>query len=194
LRDRAARRPKLITIDGIRQTDLVAAAKRLLRQEVSSRGGGISVWDASGVFFELSRAKKGAGLPSAKTLLMLYASDLEFRLRWEIRPALADGQAVVATPYVETAVAFGHAAGVPRAWLKNLFSFAPSPDAAYRLPESNPLSCWTGRKMAGFVEFGCATLAAVAEDWTPTELIAGALGELAPRLPTTSAAIQAGQR
>ena len=51
------------------------------------------------------------GAPSARTLLLLYAADLAFRLRWQIRPALAEGRTVVAAPYVDTAVAFGRAAG-----------------------------------------------------------------------------------
>ena len=45
--------------------------------------------------------------PLLGRLLLLYAADLAFRLRWEIRPALAEGYTVVAAPYVETAVAFG---------------------------------------------------------------------------------------
>ena len=60
-------------------------------------------------------ADAAAGAPSARTLLLLYAADLAFRLRWEIRPALAAGRTVVAAPYVDTAVAFGRAAGVPAA-------------------------------------------------------------------------------
>ena len=68
---------------------------------------------------------QAAGAPSARTLLLLYAADLAFRLRWEIRPALAEGRTVVAAPYVDTAMAFGRAAGVPVGWLTNLFRFAP---------------------------------------------------------------------
>ena len=92
----------------------------------SGRGrGGVSHWDASGIFQDLCVADDAAGAPSARTLLLLYAADLAFRLRWEIRPALAAGRTVVAAPYVDTAVAFGRAAGVPAGWLTNLFRFAP---------------------------------------------------------------------
>ena len=42
-----------------------------------------------------------------RTLALVYAADLAFRLRWEIRPVLDAGGVVVASPYVETAVAFG---------------------------------------------------------------------------------------
>ena len=51
---------------------------------------------------------------SPRTLLLLYAADLAFRLRWEIRPALDAGQTVIAAPYLDTAFAFGRACGLSR--------------------------------------------------------------------------------
>ena len=121
---RKTRKPKaaLITVDGVDAAAVLAEARSALG---SSARGGISRWDASGVFQELAVADEAAGTPSARTLLLLYAADLAFRLRWQIRPALAEGRTVVAAPYVDTAVAFGRAAGIERAWLVNLFRFAP---------------------------------------------------------------------
>ena len=118
-------------------------------------GGGISRWDASGVFQELSVADDSAGAPSARTLLLLYAADLAFRLRWQIRPALAEGRTVVAAPYVETAIAFGRAAGLNPAWLSNLFRFAP------RAGTRRFVHPRRGRRQAvkdGFVAFSCDKL------------------------------------
>jgi hypothetical protein len=115
---------KLVSIDGVDASAVIAAAKRAI---VGPGRGGISHWDASGIFQDLGVADAEAGAPSARTLLLLYAADLAFRLRWEIRPALAAGRTVVAAPYVATAVAFGRAAGVPAGWLANLFRFAPPP-------------------------------------------------------------------
>lgn len=115
---------KLVAIDGVDASAVVAAARRAI---VGPGRGGISHWDASGIFQDLGVADAAAGAPSARTLLLLYAADLAFRLRWEIRPALAAGRTVVAAPYVATAVAFGRAAGVPAGWLANLFRFAPPP-------------------------------------------------------------------
>ena len=115
---------RLVSIDGVDASAVVAAARRAI---VGPGRGGISHWDASGIFQELGVADATAGAPSARTLLLLYAADLAFRLRWEIRPALAAGRTVVAAPYVATAVAFGRAAGVPAGWLTNLFRFAPPP-------------------------------------------------------------------
>jgi hypothetical protein len=115
---------KLVSIDGVDASAVIAAARLAI---VGHRRGGISHWDASGIFQDLGVADAEAGAPSARTLLLLYAADLAFRLRWEIRPALAAGRTVVAAPYVATAVAFGRAAGVPAGWLANLFRFAPPP-------------------------------------------------------------------
>src|SRR6185295_7224492 len=125
--------PALISVDGVNAGAIGAAARTALASiKGAKRSGisgisGISHWDASGVFEDLAVAGREAGQPSARTLLLLYAADLAFRLRWEIRPALADGWSVVAAPYVATAVAFGRAAGIERAWLANLFRFAPRP-------------------------------------------------------------------
>jgi hypothetical protein len=114
--------PQLIAVDGIQAAAVIAEARTALG---APWRGGISRWDASGVFQDLAVADETAGAASARTLLLLYAADLAFRLRWQIRPALAEGRTVVAAPYVDTAVAFGRAAGLTPAWLTNLFRFAP---------------------------------------------------------------------
>jgi len=120
----ASPRAALIAVDGVDPAEVLADARAALGSHVR---GGISKWDASGVFQELAVADRSAGAPSARTLLLLYAADLAFRLRWQIRPALAEGRTVVAAPYVATALAFGRAAGLKPAWLANLFRFAPRP-------------------------------------------------------------------
>ena len=119
-----AAKPALIAVDGVDAVAVLAEARVALG---SRSRGGISPWDASGVFQELAVADEAAGAPSARTLLLLYAADLAFRLRWQIRPALAEGRTVVAAPYVDTALAFGRAAGLKPSWLMNLFRFAPRP-------------------------------------------------------------------
>jgi hypothetical protein len=141
-------RGKLIALDGVSGGALKAAALGL--KSNGFRGAGISQWDASGIFGELAAAEREAGAPSARVLLLLYAADLAFRLRWEIRPALERGRTVIATPYIDTAVAFGRAAGLPGGWVKTLFAFAPRPDDSRRV---GPASA-RGYEQ-GFVEFGC---------------------------------------
>jgi hypothetical protein len=142
-------RGSLISVDGVDAAAVLAAARAVLGAR--SRGG-ISRWDASGIFQELAVADAAAGTASARTLLLLYAADLAFRLRWQIRPALAAGRTVVAAPYVETAIAFGRASGLQAGWLTNLFRFAP------RATDRRFADTARARALAitdGFVGVGC---------------------------------------
>ncbi len=142
---------RLIVIEGVNGGAMNAAARAIAA--ANRRGhAGISAWDASGIFSEVLVADVGAGDPSARTLLLLYAADLAFRLRWEIKPALAAGRLVVAAPYVETAVAFGHASGIDRDWLLDMFSFAPPPGVR-RHVDAPPARSRADR--LGFAEFCC---------------------------------------
>lgn len=140
---------RLVAIDGINARALRTTARAVLAK--ARRRAGVSVWDASGLFEELTVAGPEAGLLSPRALLLLYAADLAFRLRWEIRPALEEGRVVVAAPYVDTAVALGRAMGLPRRWLRDLFAFAPQP-AECRQTVVAPASGKARRD--GFVEFG----------------------------------------
>jgi thymidylate kinase len=149
-------RGRLIAVDGVNGAAIKAAAKAAISATARARRGGVSLWDASGVFGDLVVADAAAGQPSPRTLLLLYAADLAFRLRWEIRPAVAEGRTVAAAPYVATAIAFGRAAGLPAGWLKSLFGFAPEPDET-RLVEK--ASAGTAQA-ACFVDFGCRHLSA----------------------------------
>ena len=152
---RAAATPKLIAVEGIETSALLAAAKAALAASTPrapDARGGISRWDASGIFQDLAVADDEAGVPSARTLLLLYAADLAFRLRWQIRPALAEGRTVVAAPYLDTAMAFGRAAGLPAGWLANLFTFAPRASERHFVhAHEGPVTGAHG----GFVGFAC---------------------------------------
>jgi hypothetical protein len=134
---RGAARGQLIAVDG-GGAGLTAAARTLttaLRKE--REGSGVSAWDSSGIFTELSAVDEIPG-PSARTLTLLYAADLAFRLRWQIRPALDAGLSVVAAPYVETAKALAIASGLPRKWVQEVFRFAPKPDSCYHVVNRGP--------------------------------------------------------
>ena len=89
--------------------------------------------------------------PSARTIVLLYAADLFFRLRWEIIPALEEGKSVVAVPYVETGIAFGKLAGVPAKWLDEVFRFAPQATESFRVDARSQHKL--GASTSGFVEF-----------------------------------------
>jgi len=158
---------RLIAVDGTRAADVRKRAEDL-RRELAGRkvAAGISRWDASGVFFEMGLGKRKHRVASARTLVLLYASDLLFRLRWEIRPALAEGQSVIAAPYLEAAFAFGCANGLSRDWLATLFRFAPEPDERYLARERKKSSGW-GKEREGFAEFSSAILAKTVPSFDP---------------------------
>ena len=146
----SARRAMLISVDGVSGTAVVAAAHVALAGVARSRRGGVSIWDASGLFQDLVVAGDEAGIPSARTLLLLYAADLAFRLRWEIRPALEEGRVVVAAPYIDSAIALGRAAGLRSGWLANLFLFAPRPAESQYVDQ---LPARSAAPDAGLLEF-----------------------------------------
>lgn len=167
-----AAKPALIAVDGVNAVAVLAEARVALG---SRSRGGISRWDASGVFQELAVGEAEAGRPSARTLLLLYAADLAFRLRWEIRPALAEGRTVVAAPYVDTAIAFGRAAGLKAGWLKNLFRFAP------RARDRRFVGPRDARAMAvtdGFVAFSCDRITAGRAGRTRRQIIGATAAHL----------------
>ena len=146
-------RPSLIAVDGANGPALLRAAQQVAPKDEPVRR--VSRWDASGLFEQLVMAGDDISTASPRLLLLLYAADLAFRLRWEIEPALADGHTVVAAPYVDTAIAFGRACGLPAKWLRNLFLFARKPTRQHRVA-APPAA--TRRAAAGFVEFGCSHL------------------------------------
>jgi hypothetical protein len=167
---KAERPAQLIALDGTRQADLKKAA-RALRARLASRKirAGVSSWDASGVFFEVGLGKRKHRAASPRTLLLLYAADLAFRLRWEIRPAIADGQTVIAAPYLDTALAFGDACGLSREWLTSLFAFAPAADAHYVTRERSKAGGWKANGAEGFAEFSSAVVAESKPSFVPAE-------------------------
>jgi len=148
---------RLIAIDGSRGADLARSADRLA---TALRAQGveavISRWDASGLFGELAQASERTSA-SPRTLSLVYAADLAFRLRWEIRTALAAGAVVIAAPYVETAVTFGTGCGLPEQWLRELLRFAPQPDVQCAARERKRDRGWKPRLDRGYPEY-CAAL------------------------------------
>ena len=168
----------LFSVEGTCSGELDQAAEKLVDLCGHGKtGAACSRWDASNTFFELRLGKAKRIPASPRTLVLLYASDLLFRLRWEIVPAMEAGRAVVAAPYVQTAIGFGVTTGLPKEWLDELFSFAPRPDACFRLKEKhkNKESNDHGKAGAGFVDFCCARLSPVSPEWKLADLRGGIL-------------------
>ena len=164
-----ARKGKLIAIDGCAGDPVKAAARgvaQTLRAAIGS--GGVSGWDASGIFTEISSADSVIEAVSARTLTLLYAADLAFRVRWQIGPALEAGESVIAAPYVESAKALAIAAGLPRKWLDELFAFAPKPSVCYRV---SPARAAEGaRSSSGYVEWFTDALTSDGNGVSPANL------------------------
>lgn len=152
---------RLIAVDGSRGKDVVPDAHAIV---TSLKSAGvecaISHWDASGLFGELAASARGDRQVSVRTLSLVYAADLAFRLRWEIRPVLEAGGVVIAAPYVETAVAFGASAGLAEEWLRELLRFAPAADLRGRASERKISRPWKRRVDRGYAEYCAAMLEA----------------------------------
>ena len=144
---------QFLSLEIIEGRDALQAAKKLLKSHDVE--GGVSTWDASSIFFEM-HGLEISDRPSPRTLVLLYAADLFFRLRWEIIPALEEGKCVVAAPYIETGFAFGALAGLPKKWLSEVFRFAPKATESFRL--NRPATAKLAEPTTGFIEFCSSTL------------------------------------
>jgi hypothetical protein len=149
---------RLIAVDGSRGKDVTVAAGDIVA--ALKRDGiecAVSRWDASGLFTDLAAGGGGRDV-SIRTLSLVYAADLAFRLRWEIRPVLEAGGVVVAAPYIETAVALGRICGLTEKWLRLLTRFAPAADFRGLAQERKIDKPWKRRADRGYAEFGAMML------------------------------------
>ena len=148
---------RLVAVDGSRGKDVSAAADALAA-DLRRRGVDcvISRWDASGLFGELAQGGRPGQHVSPRTLSLMYAADLAFRLRWEINAALNTGGVVIAAPYLETAIAFGAACGLPDTWLRELLRFAPAPHVRGLARERKIERGWKARLDRGYPEYASA--------------------------------------
>jgi hypothetical protein len=151
---------RLIAVDGSRGSDTAAAAAAVAAAlEDAGVACAISRFDASGLFGELAMSARAERRLSMRTLSLVYAADLAFRLRREIRPVLEAGGVVVAASYIDTAAAVGFACGVPERWIRELLRFAPEPDVRGRAHERKADRGWKARTDRGYAEFCAAMLA-----------------------------------
>jgi hypothetical protein len=154
---------RLISVDGTRGKDVTLAANDIVaRLKHDGIECAVSRWDASGLFTDMTAGIGGDRNVSIRTLSLVYAADLAFRLRWEIRPVLEAGGVVIAAPYIDTAVAFGAICGLDEEWLRRLMRFAPA--AGYRglVDERKIDRPWKRRTDRGYAEYGALLLEAAA--------------------------------
>ena len=150
---------RLIAIDGSRGKDISAAAAAVAGQlKKAGIDCAISRWDASGLFTELAAGARVDSGVSTRSLSLVYAADLAFRLRWEITPVLESGGVVIAAPFVETAIAFGASCGLDDDWIRQLLRFAPPATVYGRTDERKTGKPWKRKIDRGYCEFGAAML------------------------------------
>jgi len=154
---------RLIAVDGSRGKDINAAADAIgAALKAAGIECAISRWDASGLFTELASGARTDRNVSIRSLSLIYAADLAFRLRWEIRPVLESGGVIIAAPYIETALAFGSSCGLDDDWIRQLLRFAPAATIYGRIEERKMHKPWKRRTDRGYCEFGAVMLDASA--------------------------------
>ena len=84
-------------------------------------------------------------------------------------------------PYVDTAFAFGRAAGLPAGWLRNLLRFAPEPHQRLFAAEAGSGKPGKSVKSRGSVEFACTTLSGQVLGFTRKDLTGRTQAQLRTR-------------
>lgn len=141
-------RGKLIVVEGIdgsgKSTQIDLLAKWLNSQGMTVY---FSEWNSSDLVKSTTRQGKKEKMFTPTTFSLIQSTD--FADRWEnhILPMLKAGAIVLADRYAFTAFARDVARGVDRAWVRNLYSFAPQPDLA--LYFSVPLDIAIERILSG---------------------------------------------
>jgi thymidylate kinase len=85
-------------------------------------------WEPSRLVARASSAPRGRQILTPRVAALLAAAEAADRVTREIRRPLARGDCVLADRYAWTAVAREIARGLDRAWVAELYRFAPPPD------------------------------------------------------------------
>lgn len=123
---------RLVIVEGIdgsgKSTQLV-----LLQRWLQARGFRtfLTEWNSSTLVKNATRMGKKKDLLTPTTFSLLHATDFADRLYFKIMPALKAGMIVLADRYAYTAFGRDVARGVSPRWVRELYSFAVRPDAAF---------------------------------------------------------------
>ncbi|MDD4527851.1 MAG: dTMP kinase [Candidatus Margulisbacteria bacterium] len=113
-------------------------------------------WNSSTLVAKTIKKGKKKGILDSNTFSLLHATDFADRLYKTIIPALTSGHIVLADRYVFTALARDYARNCDRDWLRNLYSFAPKPDATFyfQMPVEVSLERITQTRQPKYYEAG----------------------------------------
>jgi len=123
---------KLFVVEGIdgsgKSTQLL-----LLHQWLQSQGYGVvlSEWNSSPLVKQTTKRGKKKQLLSPSTFSLIHATDFADRCERSIIPLLKAGAVVLADRYIFTAFARDVARGMDPGWVRQLYSFAVKPTAAF---------------------------------------------------------------
>jgi dTMP kinase len=123
---------RLIIVEGIdgsgKSTQLA-----LLQRWLQARGFRtfFTEWNSSLLVKNATKMGKKKDLLTPTTFSLLHATDFADRLYYKIVPALKAGMIVLADRYAFTAFGRDVARGVSPGWVRQLYSFAVRPDAAF---------------------------------------------------------------
>ena len=128
---------RLIVFEGLDGSGKSTQA-RLLVKWLQARGYRVFMteWNSSELVSDAIRRGKKKGLLTPTTFSLLHATDFADRFDRHILPPLRAGYIVVCDRYVYTAYARDSARGCDPNWVRNSYSFAPTPDRAlyFRVP------------------------------------------------------------
>lgn len=88
-------------------------------------------WNSAPIVRATTRRGKRRQLLTPMSFSLIHAADFANRVYSEVLPAMRAGAVVLADRYAYTAFARDHARGVPREWLRRLYSFAVTPTLAF---------------------------------------------------------------
>jgi len=132
-------------IDGSGKSTQLYLLKRWL--EIGGYRIHFTEWNSSPLVKSATRRGKQRRLLTATTFSLLHAADFADRCERQIMPLLHGGYLVLADRYIYTAFARDAARGCSPHWLRNLYSFAPTPDITFYFRA--PLDVAVNRIVAG---------------------------------------------
>jgi len=139
---------RLIVVEGIDGSGKSTQIS-LLSQWLRSSGYAVafSEWNSSPLVRETTRRGKKKAMFTPTTFSLIHATDFADRLERYITPLLKAGAIVCADRYAYTAFARDVVRGVDKAWVRNLYHFAPKPSLSFYFKV--PLEIALGRILGG---------------------------------------------
>ena len=149
---------KLFVVEGIDGSGKTTQLT-LLHQWLQAEGYGtvFSEWNSSPLVRQTTKRGKKKRMLTPPTFCLIHATDFADRMEHNIIPLLKAGAVVLCDRYIYTAFARDVARGMDRNWVRELYSFAVKPTAAFyfRVPLEVAMKRLTdGRNGFKFYEAG----------------------------------------